>query len=98
MHETYPNGVSEHAVQATAFGPDVLEANMVPIIWGLASKNLDQLTSYAPMSLAQTSTPPGKHPSVHMAYKLQRSVHQSFYTSICNFCGNLRMSEPSLPL
>ena len=101
-HETYPNGVSEHAVQASAFGPDVLEANMVPIIWGLASKNLDQLTSYAPMSLAQTSTrnpwTPGKHPSVHMAYKLQRSVHQSFYTSICNFCGNLRMSEPSLPL
>ena len=52
--------VSEHAVQATAFGPDVLEANMVPIICGLASKNLNQLTSYAPMSLALTS-------SVHMA-------------------------------
>ena len=56
VHETYPNGVSEHAVQATAFGPDVLEANMVPIIWGLASKNLDQLTSYTLMSLALTST------------------------------------------
>ena len=26
MHETYPNGVSEHAVQASAFGPDVLES------------------------------------------------------------------------
>jgi|OrbCnscriptome_3_FD_contig_51_1592703_length_547_multi_1_in_0_out_0_2 hypothetical protein len=25
MHETYPNGVSE-AVQASAFGPDVLES------------------------------------------------------------------------
>ena len=31
MHETYPNGVSQHALQASTFGPDVLEANMVPI-------------------------------------------------------------------
>lgn len=31
MHETYPNGVSEHAVQATAFGPDVLEANILGV-------------------------------------------------------------------